>query len=303
MLQSVAFPSEIIRSIQQHRVTGVAAVSHMWLKIVDYLEQSGDSLPSLRYITSSGGKLPQYVLDKLPVLFEGVEIYLMYGQTEAFRSTYLPPEFYDSKRGSIGMAIPNVEVFVIDSKNGICGRGEEGELVHRGSLICQGYWNAQVETAKKIKNCEYLKPFFGEEKVLFTGDIVRIDDEGYLWFVGRNDAMIKSRGYRISPTEIEEAAYESALVESVVAFGVCDKDSGEEIYLAVKLFEHCDENIAELNTFLNKHLPSYMVPQIIYFLESDVPLGSSGKIDRVGLKKACLAGDSSFVTTKKGRRC
>jgi acyl-CoA synthetase (AMP-forming)/AMP-acid ligase II len=290
VLQPVSLPAEIVKTMAANDVTGVALVAPSWVQVVRYLEEAPTKFPKLRYVTNSGGKIPLGALEKMPDLLPGVEIFLMYGLTEAFRSTYLPPYLFKTKMGSIGRAIPNTEIFVVDPERGICGPGEQGELLHRGGLISGGYWNNPAATEEKIKVNKHLRPLIGDEKVVHSGDIVRMDEDGYLWFVSRMDTMIKCSGYRLSPTEVEEIVSGHERVMETVAFGVDDDDLGQVVHVAVGI-ETVDEfKVEDLHHFCVKKMPSYMVPKKIYAFSGNMPRTSSGKIDRPTVIKQCLEG-------------
>lgn len=279
VLQAVAMPAEIVKTINNQQVTGMAAVPPIWIQLIRYLEMVDTRLPSLRYLTNSGGKIPTAVLRAMPQIFPAVDIYLMYGLTEAFRSTYLPPSLFHEKMGAIGQAIPNTELFVVSPEKGLCQAGEQGELIHRGALISLGYWNNPTATAEKIKVCEPLRPLIGDEKVLFSGDIVYFDEAGILWFVSRADSLIKSSGFRISPTEVEDIVYESGMVVDVVAFGVEDEMLGQVVQIVASSTENTLNSVA-LMDYCRKNMPHYMVPQKIHRWSGQMPRTSSGKIDR-----------------------
>jgi acyl-CoA ligase (AMP-forming) (exosortase A-associated) len=285
-LQKVSMPAEIARSLATHEITGFAAVPPVWISLVDLLAGRAPGLPALRYVTNSGGKIPPTTLAKMPRAFPGVDIYLMYGLTEAFRSTFLPPERFERKMGSIGRAIPNVETFVI-KEDGVAGPGEEGELVHRGTLISRGYWGNPQATAERIRPCPQLRDVIGDEKVCYSGDIVRIDEDGDYWFVARADAMIKSSGFRISPTEVEDVVSESGLVTHVVAFGEPDDLLGESVAVAVTSAEGRALGDEELIAHCRRRMPAYMVPKRVHLWPGDMPRTSSGKLDRQAIVRGC----------------
>ncbi len=278
VVQPVTMPSEIVKTLVREQVTGFAAVPPIWVQVVRYLQAVPTDLPALRYVTNSGGKIPEPTLRAMSAALPNVQVYLMYGLTEAFRSTYLAPERFEAKLGSIGQAIPNVETFVIVPGKGVAEPGEEGELVHRGSLISRGYWNKPDATAAKIRPCPELQTLIGDEQVVYSGDRVRIDADGDMWFVGRADAMIKSMGFRLSPTEVEEIVHKSGLVQEVVAFGVDDDLAGSVVHLSVAnpgatidadaLMAHC-----------RAHMPHYMIPKQIHPWPGEMPRTASGKID------------------------
>ncbi len=276
--QAVAMAAEIVASIQRYAVTGVAAVPPLWSQIVRLLDAKPTAMPSLRRITNSGGKIPLNILERIPVVFPQVDVYLMYGLTEAFRSTYLPPEKFKSKMGSIGQAIPGAEVYVIKHGVGVAGPGEEGELIHRGPLVSMGYWERQEATREKIRTCPELADQIGDELVAYSGDIVRVDADGDLWFVGRNDAMIKTSGFRLGPDEVEDLISRSGLVSDVVAFGVGDDDLGEVVHVAVSPLVDFDE--LALLQYCRRTMPHYMIPRMIHTWHESMPRTSSGKLSR-----------------------
>jgi acyl-CoA synthetase (AMP-forming)/AMP-acid ligase II len=202
----------------------------------------------------------------------------MYGLTEAFRSTYLEPERFAEKRGSIGQAIPNVETFVVVPGRGLAQPGEEGELVHRGSLISRGYWRRPEATAAKIKPCPELGDQLGGEPVVFSGDLVRADADGDLWFVGRGDGMIKSMGFRLAPSEVEDIVHGSGLVHEVVAFGVEDELAGQVVHVCVSAASDALDRRALL-AHCRAHMPHYMLPKELHTWPGQMPRTASGKID------------------------
>ncbi len=280
VLQPVMMPVEIVKTLVTQRTTGLAAVPPAWIPIVRFLAEHPTELPDLRYVTNSGGKIPDSILELMPRVLPGTKIYLMYGLTEAFRSTYLPPELFHEKMGSIGRAIPNVETYVIDPEIGVCGPGQQGELVHRGSLVSMGYWGKPQATAEKIKPCPQLTHLIGNEQVVYSGDIVRIDEDGYYWFVGRHDAMIKSSGFRISPTEVEDVVFRSGLVADVVAFGVPDELLGEAVEIVVTAAHDTRVDEEALLRYCRRKMAHYMVPRSVHRWKGEFPRTGSGKIDR-----------------------
>jgi len=283
--QPVVMASEIVRVIRQRNVTGFAAVPPLWIQVVRLLAAIPVSLPSLRYVTNSGGKIPLNILEQMPHVFPGVRIFLMYGLTEAFRSTYLPPEQFAAKAGSIGRAIPGADIFVIKHGEGVAGPGEQGELVHRGPLVSQGYWNQPEATAAKIRPCPELRHLIGDEHVVYSGDIVRVDEDGDLWFVGRNDALIKTSGYRVSPDEIEDFVHRSGMVTDVVAFGVEDEILGQSVQVAVTFLGEAEHDM--LLAHCRKVMPPYMVPRRIHIWPEAMPRTASGKLARPDVIQSC----------------
>lgn len=283
--QPVTMASEVVRSLAKHDVTGFAAVPPLWIQVVRLLASAPTELPALRYITNSGGKIPLSTLEKFEQVFPGTQVFLMYGLTEAFRSTFLAPERFAAKMGSIGQAIPGAEVFVIRHGEGIAGPGEQGELVHRGPLVSQGYWNRPDATAEKIRACPELAHLIGEEPVVYSGDIVRVDEDGDLWFVSRNDALIKTSGYRVSPEEVEDLVYRSNMAADVVAFGVEDEMLGQSVQIAVTLLG--DATRETLLAHCRATMPAYMVPQRIHIWPEAMPRTASGKLSRPDVIRGC----------------
>ncbi|MDQ3185404.1 MAG: acyl-CoA ligase (AMP-forming), exosortase A system-associated, partial [Pseudomonadota bacterium] len=195
VLMNYLLPRDIIDTVEKESITGLAAVPPLWIQLAQ-LKWPRDI--SLRYITNSGGAMPRATLDLLRSTFSNTKVFLMYGLTEAFRSTFLPPEQVDNRPDSIGKAIPNAEVLVLREDGSLCAAGEPGELVHRGALVSMGYWNDREKTAERFK------PFPSRqsgltipEMAVWSGDTVRTDEEGFLYFIGRRDEMIKTSGYRV----------------------------------------------------------------------------------------------------------
>jgi acyl-CoA synthetase (AMP-forming)/AMP-acid ligase II len=209
----------------------------------------------------------------------------MYGLTEAFRSTYLEPDQVDVRPTSIGKAIPNAEILVLRPDGTRCEAGEEGELVHRGSLVALGYWNDPVQTAVRFRPI----PGWDEdwravpEPAVWSGDRVVSDAEGYLYFVGRLDELIKTSGYRVSPAEIEEAVYDTGLVRDAVALGLQDDVLGQRIALVVGKVGQVSIDTKQLLGAIHERLPAYMVPNSVDVWE-DLPRLPNGKIDRATVR-------------------
>ncbi|HKE93545.1 MAG TPA: AMP-binding protein, partial [Povalibacter sp.] len=234
----------------------------------------------LRYITNSGGAMPRATLDKLRTALPKTLPYLMYGLTEAFRSTYLPPEQVDQRPDSIGQAIPNAEIMVVRPDGTPCGPDEPGELVHRGSLVALGYWNDAEKTAERFKPAPAReKALMLTEMAVWSGDTVRMDAEGYLYFIGRRDEMIKTSGYRVSPTEVEEVLFASGLVSDAVAVGVPHARLGQAIVVIVAAQAESTEPTDKLLEFCKQNLPNFMVPHHVQWRPS-LPRSPNGKYDR-----------------------
>jgi acyl-CoA synthetase (AMP-forming)/AMP-acid ligase II len=221
----------------------------------------------------------------MPQVFPQVNIYLMYGLTEAFRSTFLAPAKFEAKMGAIGQAIPGNEVFIVKPGVGLAKPGEEGELVHRGPLVSMGYWGRPEVTREKIRPCPELASLIGNEPVVFSGDTVRIDADGDLWFVARNDAMIKTSGFRVSPDEVEDLVSRSGLVEDVVAFAVDDDELGQVVHVAVTPFPGVGKE--RLMQHCRAVMPPYMLPRELHLWDGSMPRTSSGKLSRPEVVRGC----------------
>ena len=285
VLMPLALPSAIAAALVKEEITGFAAVPPAWMQLVRYLDEVETPLPCLRYITNSGGKIPAPTLEAMPRVFPGVRIFLMYGLTEAFRSTYLDPAKFDVKKGSMGQAVPNVETFVVVRGRGLAEPGEDGELVHRGSFISRGYWGRPEQTDEKIRSVPELSDLIGDEKVVWSGDIVRMDEDGDLWFVGRADGMIKSMGFRLSPNEVEDVVYRSGRVSQAIAFGVEDELAGQVVELCVAHQDAID--LTALEAYSRANMPHYMVPRRIHVWSGEMPRTASGKIDVPAVVQTC----------------
>ena len=280
VLVNFLLPADIIKACARHRVTGLTAVPPLWIQIADR-PWPVEARESLRYFANTGGRMPKTTLDSLRVTFPTAKPYLMYGLTEAFRSTYLDPAEVDRRPDSIGKAIPNAEILVVRPDGSVCDAGEEGELVHRGALVALGYWNDPERTAVRFRPVpgRGSEPWRAPELAVWSGDTVMADSDGYLYFVGRSDDMIKSSGYRISPTEIEEAVYDTGLVRDVVAFGIEDDDLGQRIVVMATAPAGEALDCAEIQNRLRTQVPLYMLPSEI--LERDeLPRSPNGKFDR-----------------------
>lgn len=285
--QPVSMPSEVVRMAVEHGATTIAGVPPLWNQVVRYLADSGTALPALRRVTNTGGKIPPNILEIMPQVFPGADIFLMYGLTEAFRSTYLPPAKFARKMGSIGRGIPNAQIFVVKHGEGIAGPGEQGELVHGGPLVSLGYWERPELTADKIRALPELRELLGDAPVVCSGDLVRVDEDGDLWFVSRMDDMIKTQGFRLSPTEVEDLVSSSGLVTDVVAYGVEDDDAGQVVHVAASVIGDADGTA--LMGQCRRSMAHYMVPRHIHIWDGAMPRTASGKLDRPAIIAAAKA--------------
>jgi acyl-CoA ligase (AMP-forming) (exosortase A-associated) len=282
VLMNYLLPKDVIRVCSTHQVTGLTCVPPLWLQLAD-LEWPEEASRSLRYFANTGGRMPKSTLDRLRGIFPRARPFLMYGLTEAFRSTYLDPDEIERRPDSIGKAIPNAEILVVRPDGTPCEPGEEGELVHRGPLVSLGYWRDPERTAQRFRpvpgdQADWAQP----ELAVWSGDTVVSDEEGYLYFVGRSDDMIKTSGYRVSPTEIEEVAYATGLVRDAVALGLPDDRLGQRVVLLVTP-DGMTLDQESLLQAMRQELPLYMVPSEVILRET-LPYSPNGKFDRVLLK-------------------
>ncbi len=278
--------NDVIKAIIKHKITGLAAVPPLWSQLckLNWPENAGHAI---RYFTNSGGALSSTHLKQLRSLMPNAAPYLMYGLTEAFRSTYLSPKEIDKRIGSMGKEIPNAEILVLRKDGSECDVEETGELVHKGPLVSLGYWNLADKTAERFKPVSgQPKGLINPELAVFSGDFVKKDQDGFLYFVGRADEMMKTSGYRISPMEIEEILYQHEQVTEAVAIGVPHAELGQAILAIV-----CNNNQADLSSVAKsvfahcqKQLANYMVPKKIIVL-AELPHNANGKIDRNKLKQ------------------
>ncbi len=284
-------PGDLLKGLRRHEITGVTGVPPLWALLLRGSKSLQEQpLTHLRYISNTGGRIPQANLDELRRLLEpnGTKIYLMYGLTEAFRSTYLPPEEIERGTECIGKAIPDTQIIVINKEGKECAPGEVGELVHRGPTVAMGYWGKPEKTAKAYRPNPLAPPeLLDVERVVYSGDQVRRDEDGFLYFVGREDAMIKSQGYRMSPEEIENLLISSGYVHEACSFGVSNPDVGHDVVAVVSLKGDVDgdDPIGAIKRYAVNNGPPYMVPKEI-LVQDELPKTPSGKIDRKGISNA-----------------
>ncbi len=280
VLEGTLTPAEIARDLDRKKITGMGTVPTVWIPLTRFLEANNIQLPGLSYVAVSGGMLPKAALRTWSHIFPNARKYVMYGMTEGFRSSFLPPEDFERKLGSIGKPLPNVELFVVHPEKGICGPNERGELIHRGSLISMGYLNNPELTAEKIKPCPHLKNLIGDEPVLYSNDTVYRDEEGYLYFVARTATFIKCSDFRISPTEVEDIVFDSGMAGDVVAFGMPDELLGQTVHVAMTVRPGTTFDQKKILSFCRDKMPSYMIPAAFHVWEGDMPRTPNGKIDR-----------------------
>jgi acyl-CoA ligase (AMP-forming) (exosortase A-associated) len=269
---------EIVRALSHYRISGLAGVPMIWALLTRAAPSlSRTPLPHLRYITNSGGAVPTATVKQLRTLLPQTQIYLMYGLTEAFRSTYLPPEEIDKRPGSIGKAIPECEVYPLTDDGRRAAPGEPGILVHRGPTVSLGYWNRPEDTARVLRRDPLRPADVGGDIVCWSGDRVFEDEEGFLYFMARDDAMIKSSGYRISPTEVEEILMTTKLFRQVAVIGLPDEWIGQKVHVvAVAAMDPVDP--AAALRAAAEILPAYMLPRAIELVGA-LPHTPNGKVD------------------------
>jgi long-chain acyl-CoA synthetase len=278
--KSFAFPQVIFEKMRAERVTGFPLVPTMAALVLQMKELAPDSFPDLRYVTNTAAALPPAHIRRLQELFPGARLYSMYGLTECKRCTYLPPAELARRPGSVGIAIPGTEAYVADDTGARAKPNEVGELVIRGAHVMKGYWENQEATDRALKPGP-----FPWEKVLHTGDLFRADEEGFLYFVGRKDDIIKTRGEKVSPKEVENVLYAMPGVSEAAVIGVPDAILG----MAIKAVVVGDANLTaqEVIRHCARHLEDFMVPKDVEF-RSELPKSDNGKISRREVAAAAL---------------
>ncbi len=277
------FPKDVVKACAKHQITTLAAVPPLWVQLTE-LHWAADAVSPMRRMTNSGGALTTDLVGDLRRIFPEADLYPMYGLTEAFRSTFLDPSLVDLHPTSMGKAIPFAEILVIDEEGGVAAPDEEGELVHCGPLVAHGYWQDAERTAVRFKPAPAASKYGGT--AVWSGDRVRREEGGLLYFVGRRDAMIKSAGNRISPAEVEEAAIATDLVSEAVALGIPDERLGHAVHLVVRGADNKESREA-LDRTLKKNLPNFMQPKEIHWRDA-MPLNPNGKIDRTALLRELM---------------
>ncbi|QDL36596.1 acyl-CoA ligase (AMP-forming), exosortase A system-associated [Rhodoferax sediminis] len=285
VLLNYLLPRDVLKAMEREKVTGLTAVPPLYIQLTQ-LEWPAAIAQNLRYFANTGGRMPRETLNLLRQRVPQAQPFLMYGLTEAFRSTYLPPTEVDRRPDSIGKAIPNAEILVLRDDGSPCAPDEPGELVHRGALVGLGYWNDAEKTAERYKLVPVDAPgrqpgLQLPEYAVFSGDTVRQDAEGFLYFIGRRDEMMKTSGYRVSPTEVEEVLYATKLVGECAAFGVEHPSLGHAIHVIATCV--VGERAVAINDLISEcraRMPAYMVPAGIEIVAGPLPRNPNGKIDR-----------------------
>ncbi len=294
-------PTDFFAHILKDKVTVIGAMPVHFSQMFDedsHRLPSPSQLEHVRVITSSGANVTMTMIEKIEEYFPKAKFYSMSGHTEAFRSAYLDPSQIKIRPNSIGKAIPDVDLYVINEKGYECAPREVGQLIHRGAGIYRGFWNSQEDTDNSFKSIKILENVIDlqqgltDEVVVATGDYAYKDEEGYIYFVCRHDDMIKTSGYRISPLEIETVVYENIPeVKECAVFGIENEKIEEEVVLVYSGTKELAKN--EIIFELKKHLPSYMIPTTIVF-KANMPMDSKdkSKIDKGALKEEIVRGNS-----------
>lgn len=282
VLHDFLLAKSAIKALDVHEINVLAGVPPLWMQLVD-VEWPDAVRQRIRVMTNSGGAMPPSLSRKLRERCPNARFYLMYGLTEAFRSTYLDPALADARPESIGTAIPHAEVLVVRPDGSEADAGEAGELVHCGPLVAQGYWRDSERTAQRFRPAPSISRYGGT--AVWSGDYAVRGEDGLITFVGRADEMIKTAGYRVSPTEIEDAALATGAVAECAAFGVADDRLGQAIHLVARVAAGQTEEEAEarLLTSLRQQLPNFMQPARVHW-RGALPRNPNGKLDRTLLK-------------------
>ena len=279
LLKSYVYPYEVVRAVEEHRVTGIPGVPTFFAILLQMKDLDPARFDSVRYVTNAGAALPPAHFERLRKLFRKARIFSMYGVTECVRVTYLPPEELDIRPTSVGKGMPNQDLFIVDEHGNPVGPGEVGELVVRGNHVMRGYWNMPEETERSLRPGRY--PW---EKCLYTGDLFRRDEAGYLYFVARKDDMIKSRGEKVSPREVENVICELADVVEVAVVGAPDPILGQVVKAVIVKAPDSPLTKLEVVNHCARNLENYKVPKIVEFRDG-LPRTLSGKVRKVELRE------------------
>ncbi|MFO0554772.1 MAG: AMP-binding protein [Polyangiaceae bacterium] len=275
--RSFAYPAQVLKTMQAERVTGFPGVPTIFAILGEMKNLAQFDLSSVRYVSNTAAALHEKHIRMLIDLFPQAKIFSMYGLTECKRCTYLPPDLISKKPTSVGVAIPNTELWLVDENDKKLGPGEVGQLVIRGATVMKGYWEKPEETAKKLRP----GPLPGEQ-VLYTGDLCRLDEDGHLYFVGRMDDIIKSRGEKVAPKEVEAAIYNIKGVKECAVVGVDDAILGQAIKAFVVLEVGVTMTDKQIMFECQNRLENFMVPKMVEFVP-ELPKTNTGKIKKTGL--------------------
>jgi long-chain acyl-CoA synthetase len=272
--QSFAFPQAIFARMTAERVTGLPLVPTMAALILQMRDLAPGAFPHLRYLTNTAAALPPAHIARLQTLFPTARLYSMYGVTECKRCTYLPPAELARRPGSVGIAIPGTEAYVVDEHGARVAPGVVGELVIRGAHVMKGYWENPEATARALRPGPH-----AWEKVLHTGDLFRADADGFLYFVARKDDIIKTRGEKVSPKEVENTLYALPGIREAAVVGVPDPVLGLALKAVVAADPQAKLTAHDVIRHCARHLEDFMVPKMVEFRDA-LPKTESGKISR-----------------------
>ncbi len=273
--RSFTYPAQILSLMARERVTGFPGVPTIYAILLQ-MDLSAFDLSSLRYLTNTAAALPPSHILQLRDKFPWAKLFSMYGLTETKRTLYLPPDQLNNKPGSVGIAIPGTEVWIEDEEGNRLGSGEIGELVVRGRHVMRGYWEAPQATAQR-----YRPGSIPGERLCYTGDLFRLDEDGYLYFVGRKDDIIKSRGEKVAPKEVENVLYALPGVVEAAVIGIDDPVLGQAIK-AILVIEGEPLSEARVLAHCRANLEDFMVPKVVEF-RTELPKTDSGKIKKTDL--------------------
>ena len=275
--RSFTYPAQVLSAVVAEGVTGFPGVPTIFALLAEMKGLTSFDLSRVRYVTNTAAALPVKHILALKGIFPGAKIFSMYGLTECKRCTYLPPEDLDRKPTSVGIAIPNTELWLVDEDGKKLGPDQVGQLVIRGATVMKGYWEKPEATAERLRP----GPLPGE-MVLYTGDYCRLDEEGYLYFVGRMDSVLKVRGEKVAPKEIEMVLADVPGVREAAVIGIPDEILGEAPKAFVVLEQGADVTEKELRRACQERLEPFMVPKV-FQLVADLPKTTTGKITKKGL--------------------
>jgi amino acid adenylation domain-containing protein len=275
--RSFTFVAQVLKKVVDEKVTGFPGVPTIFATLAGLKSLRDYDFSSIRYVTNTAAALPVKHITMLREIFPQAKIFSMYGLTECKRCTYLPPEDIDRKPTSVGIAIPNTELWIVDEQDRRVGPGVVGQLVIRGATVMKGYWEKPEETAKRLRP----GPVPGEQ-VLYTGDLCKLDEEGYLTFVGRMDDIIKSRGEKVAPKEVEGALVSIAGVKEAAVIGVPDELWGHAVKAFVVLDDGASLDEKAIIRECQARLENFMVPKTVAIVP-DLPKTATGKIKKTGL--------------------
>ena len=278
--RSFTYVAEVLKVASAERITGLPGVPTIFAILAEMRSLGSFDLSSVRFVTNTAATLPLKHIEFMKRAFPGARIYSMYGLTESKRCTYLPPADVDRKPTSVGIAIPNTEVWVVDDQGNRVAPGVVGQLVVRGATVMKGYWEKPEATARKLKP----GPLPGE-KVLWTGDYCKMDEEGYIYFVGRMDDIIKSRGEKVAPKEVENVLVSLPGIREAAVIGVSDDLLGEAVKAFVVLEAGAQLTAREIQNYCQSKLENFKVPKVIEFM-AELPKTDTGKVKKTGLRQS-----------------